>query len=73
MKCIVYLNTIQEMNEFVKIVQTINLYFELNIKTSVCSLQQYLMKYLSNPDDAINNIDGYQYRIILGSPFLLTR
>jgi superfamily II DNA or RNA helicase/phage anti-repressor protein len=33
MKCIVYLKSIQEMNDFVKILQTINLYFELNIKT----------------------------------------
>ena len=41
----------EKINRFCK------LYFELNIKTSVCSLQQYLMNYLSNPDEAINNID----------------
>ena len=40
-----------------KISEFCNLYFELNIKTSVCSLQQYLLKYLLKPDEAIENID----------------
>ncbi len=31
-KCIVYLKTIKESKEFVKILKTINIYFELNIK-----------------------------------------
>ena len=41
----------EKINEFC------NLYFEFNIKTSTSSLQQYLLKYLSKPDEAINNID----------------
>ena len=31
-KCIVYLKTLKESEEFVKILQTLNIYFELNIK-----------------------------------------
>jgi superfamily II DNA or RNA helicase len=31
-KCIVYLKTINESNEFIKILQTLNIYFEFNIK-----------------------------------------
>jgi len=44
-------------NDKEKINEFCNLYFELNIKTSTSSLQQYLLKYLSKPDEAINNID----------------
>jgi len=60
MKCIVYLKTIQEMNEFVKIVQTINLYFELNIKiyeinykTSAIIRNKNLIKF-KNDNSSIN-------------------
>jgi superfamily II DNA or RNA helicase len=59
-KCIVYLKTIQEMSEFVKIVQTINLYFELNIKiyeidykTSVIIRNKNLIKF-KNDNSCIN-------------------
>jgi superfamily II DNA or RNA helicase len=59
-KCIVYLKTIQEMNEFVKIVQTINLYFELNIKiyeinykTSAIIRNKNLIKF-KNDNSCIN-------------------
>lgn len=44
-------------NDKEKVNQFCNLYFELNIKTSTSSLQQYLLKYLSKPDEAIDNID----------------
>jgi len=60
MKCIVYLKTIHEMNEFVKIVQTINLYFELNIKiyeinykTSAIIRNKNLIKF-KNDNSCIN-------------------
>jgi superfamily II DNA or RNA helicase len=48
-KCIVYLKTIQEMNAFIKIIQTINLYFELNIKI-------YEINYKSNVNLRNNNL-----------------
>jgi superfamily II DNA or RNA helicase len=60
MKCIVYLKSIQEMNDFVKILQTINLYFELNIKayeidykTSVNERNKNLIKF-KNDNCCIN-------------------
>lgn len=44
-------------NDQTKINEFTQLYFELNIKTSTSSLQQYLLKYIGKPDEAIDNID----------------
>jgi hypothetical protein len=46
-----------ECEDMKKVNTFTQLYFELNIKTSTCSLQQYLIKYICEPDDAIENID----------------
>ena len=58
-KCITYLKTIEESTEFMKILQTINLYFELNIKvyeinynTSNKKRTEYLNKFKN--DKSIN-------------------
>jgi superfamily II DNA or RNA helicase len=61
-KCIVYLKTIKECCEFVKILKTINIYFELNLKVYeiTCEITnkkrtEYLNKF-KNDNNAINII-----------------
>ena len=59
-KCIVYLKSIIESNQFTKIIQTLNIYFNLNIKineinyqTTVLNRKKYLNKF-ANDNTAIN-------------------
>ena len=61
-KCIVYLKTIDESNEFIKILHTMNIYIELNIKiyeinynTTKKRRNEYLNKF-RNDDSCINII-----------------
>jgi superfamily II DNA or RNA helicase len=61
-KCIVYLKTIKECYEFVKILKTINIYFELNLRvyeiiceTTKKKRTEYLNKF-KNDNNAINII-----------------
>jgi superfamily II DNA or RNA helicase len=59
-KCIVYLRSITESEQFTKIIQTLNIYFELNIKidqinykTTTTNRKKYLTKF-SNDNKCIN-------------------
>ena len=59
-KCIVYLKSISESEQFTKIIQTLNIYFELNIKineinyhTTIANRKKYLNKF-QNDNTCIN-------------------
>ena len=52
-KCITYLKTINEMEQFIKILKTINIYFELNIKI-------YEITYNTNKKTRLESINKFK-------------